>query len=210
MMIQPGVEKLVNDMFAQSVLTWDEGVNLGIMLRQEIDSNSWNLGWLCCYMHKDDAQSLSLYAAAINEAYGTLNRLRWVASGFTEDVVASYPSLSFSHFEKVRFLIGKRDGDGDAEALALLGQAADNNWSAAELERRAKGINDDDTSQMSFPRFMAVGTRGVRIETVGSDRGIFIPLDNDPELYALVQGQFEKFLEYGPEIVEVTVRLAKP
>lgn len=207
--INPIVERRIMERFARTVGTWDEAVQLGITLRQDRDSNSWDLGWLCWYENKDDNHSLAAFAAAIGECVGTLMRLRWLAAGFPPETVDAFPTLSASHFEVVRSLVGKRDGEGDMEAMYFLEKAADNNWTVAELRRQVNGTpKDEDT--MSFPRFMAVGTRGVRIETVGADRGIFIPLDNDPDLYALVQSQFDKFLEYGPEIVEVTVRLAKP
>lgn len=210
-MIQHDVETSITKRFKESVLTWDEGVQMGIMFRQGRDMNSWDLGWLCLYLNKDDDQSLVLFATAIGESVGTMKRLRWVASGFLPETVELFPTLSFSHFEVVRHMIGKRDGQGDIDAMSLLEQAADNNWSVEALRKHVLGVeDDDDAEQITLPRFFAMGTRGVRIAKIGKDEGLFIPFENDPELMGRIREQFNLFAAHDPSIVEVKISIPKP
>jgi len=209
-MIQPDVDVSIAKRFAQSVLTWDEGVQLGITYREERDMRSWDLGWLCLYLNKEDEHSLVLFANSIGEAIGTMRRLRWVASGFTPEGVEGFPSLSFSHFEVVRRLIGKRDGDGDIEAMSFLEQAADNNWSVDALRRKVDGIEEDEGEQIILPRFVAMGTRGVRLTKIGQDEGLFIPFERDEEMLTLIREKFASFSAYDAQIVEVSIRIPKP
>ena len=164
----------IPDIAYPKITTIEDTFAQGIDSRISIDHQRWLHGWRAIGIEdKFGREASEAYAGEIGIRYKTLARWRWVASGFTPQIINTFKGLPFTFYETVRSLL-----DDDMEvALTHLENAF--HMPKMTVEQFAKIVFPDPPSeepyQVSIPPISAVGTFDIyRIKGKGSVVGVLV------------------------------------